>query len=72
MQKLSDLTPEQRLDLGEKLREMPEEEKLSFLQGLTPQQQEEITYDPVIHLRRKQFVPVDLVKNICLILAGRG
>lgn len=72
MQKLSDLTPEQRLDLGEKLRELPEDEKRKFIESLTPEQQREMRYDPIIHLRREQFVPIDLEKNICLICAGRG
>lgn len=72
MQKLSDLTPEQRLDLGEKVRAMPEEDRVRFINSLSKEQQLEYLYDPIIHLRRKQYVPVDLEKNETLILAGRG
>jgi hypothetical protein len=72
MQKLSDLTPEQRLDLGERLKQMPKEDKQAFIDNLTAAQREEFAYDPIIHLRRKQFIPVDLERNICLVLAGRG
>lgn len=72
MQKLSDLTPEQRLDLGEKVRAMPEEDRVRFINSLSKEQQLEYLYDPIIHLRRKQYVPIDLEKNETLILAGRG
>lgn len=72
MQRLRDLTPEQRLDLGEKLREMSDEQKMEFIQSLSPEQQLELQYDPIIHLRRKQFIPIDLKKNIALVMAGRG
>lgn len=72
MQKLSDLTPEQRLDLGEKLREMPEEEKMEFINNLSPEQRKELLFDPIIWLRRKQWVPPDPKKNIALLMAGRG
>ena len=72
MQRLRDLTPEQRLDLGEKLREMSDEQKMEFIESLSPEQQLELQYDPIIHLRRKQWVPPDDENNICLLLAGRG
>ena len=72
MNKLSDLTPEQRLDLGEKLREMPEDDKRAFIEGLTGEQQRELLFDPIINLRRKQWIPPDKKKNVALLLTGRG
>ena len=70
--KLSDLTPEQRLDLGDKLRSMDDVQKRQFMESLTVEQQKELLYDSIIHLRRKQFIPVNTEKNIHLINAGRG
>ena len=72
MQKLSDLTPEQRLDLGDRLRAMPDNEKQAFLENLTENQRLELLHDPIIWLRRKQWIPPDPEKNIALCLAGRG
>lgn len=72
MQKLSDLSPEQRLDLGERLRAMPDDEKQAFLENLTENQRLELLHDPVIWLRRKQWIPPDPDRNIMLLLTGRG
>lgn len=72
MQRLADLTPEARLDLGDKLRAMSDADKMQFLDTLTPAQQSELLYDPLIWLRPKQFVPPDPDKNIALVMSGRG
>jgi len=72
MQKLSDLSPEQRLDLGDRLRAMPDDEKREFLESLNEQQRLDILYDPILHMRKKQWVAPDEKKNITLLLCGRG
>ena len=72
MGKLSDLSPEKRLELGQKLREMPEEDKLAFINGLSVDEQKEMLFDPIINLRPKQWIPPDRKKNVSLLLTGRG
>ena len=38
MQKLSDLSPEERLELGDKLRAMSDDDKREFISSLTKEQ----------------------------------
>ena len=70
--KLSDLSVEQRLDLGERIRQMSDEDKREMAEELGEAGALELAYDPIIQLRRNQFIPPDKEKSIALVNAGRG
>ena len=72
MQKLSDLSPEERLELGDKLRAMSDDDKREFISSLTKEQRYELLYDPLIWLRRDQYIPINTEKNVTLLCSGRG
>lgn len=66
------LTPMQLIEMGAMLRVKPKDELEKFLLELTPAEREEILYNEYVWLRKNQYVPIDLDKNITMILAGRG
>ena len=70
--KLSDLSVEQRLDLGERIRQMSDEAKREMAEELGEAGALELAYDPIIQLRPQQFLPPDPDKPIVLASCGRG
>lgn len=69
---LKKLSPEKRMEIGAELRKKPKKELEEFILNLTPDEREELMYDSYIWLRKKQYNPVNLEKNITLVMAGRG
>ena len=66
------LTPLQLIEMGELLRNKPKKELEDFLLSLSDEEREELLYSEYVWLRKSQYVPIDLNKNITMILAGRG
>lgn len=69
---LRDIEPAKRVELGEKLRNLSNDEKRAFMETLSEDEALELLYDPYISVRKDQFVTWDDDKPIVLLLAARG
>ena len=69
---LNQLSPEKLIEMGMAFKEKSKEEQRDFILELEPEEREELLYNPYFWLRPNQYVPIDLEKNITLVMAGRG
>lgn len=69
---LKNVPPRDRVELGEKLRNLSDDEKRAFMDTLSEQEAIELIYDPFISIRPDQHVVWTDDKPIVLLLAGRS
>jgi len=70
---LKSLTPTQKIELGQMLKQKPKEELARFLASLSPKERDEILYDTHLWLRPNQYIDdSDPSKPVILLQTGRG